>query len=86
MKIEEYNKELQIELSKRIDLLFLLLENDITISNEDFTLFFNQLTISNEFSKKIFYTKMKENMLKINIKLREYILFIPTNIVSYSSF
>ena len=73
MKIEEYNKELQIELSKRIDLLFLLLENDITISNEDFTLFFNQLTISNEFSKKIFYTKMKENILKINIKLREYI-------------
>ena len=73
LKVEENKKEIQLEIGKRLDLIFLLLENDINISNEDFKLFFNQISKSNEMSKKIFYGKIKDNILKISIKLREYI-------------
>ena len=70
---KENEKEEKKEIEKRLDLIFLLLENDIRISNEDFTNLFIELTKINEISKKIFYMKMKENILKINIELREYI-------------
>ena len=57
---KEKEKDNKIEIEKRFDLIFLLLENDITISEEEFKNLFNELTKLSQFVKKIFYTKMKE--------------------------
>ena len=71
---KEKEKDNKIEIEKRFDLIFLLLENEIKISEEEFKNLFNELTKLSQFVKKIFYTKMKENFIKINTKLSEYII------------
>ena len=70
---EGNEKENKIEIEKRIDLIFLLIENGVSISNDEFKILFYEISKINEITKQIFYTKMKENILKINTKLREYI-------------
>ena len=70
---EEKENNIKIELEKRLDFIFLLLENDIINSYEDFKNLFNELTNYNKLSKEILYSKIKKNVLKINPNLQKYI-------------
>jgi len=82
--IKEFNgkeeNNIKMEIQKRLDLIFLLLENEINYSKDDFLLFFFEMTNSNIFIKKIFYEKMKKNILKIK---EEILLDIFNNKLVY---
>ena len=75
-EFDEKDENAKMEIQKRIDLIFLLLENEINYSKDDFLSFFNELANSNSLIKKIFYEKMKSNILKIK---EEFLLDIFNN-------
>ena len=71
--IQKETKENKKDIEERINLIFLLLENNIEISPDDFSLLFNTQKYE-LYIKKIIYQKIKENIRKINIDIQKYIL------------
>ena len=67
---EKINK---LEMGKRLDLIFLLSEINIEIKKEHFKYLFLEINKLNDSTKKVFFSKIKENILKIDEKLRDYI-------------
>ena len=66
-------KENKDEIDERFSLLFLLIENNIQITLADYKILLNA-QIYPSFVEKIIYSKIKENISKINIKLQQEIL------------
>ena len=64
-EFNDKNPNAKMEIQKRLDLIFLLLENEINYSKDDFLSLFSELANSNSFIKKNLYDKMKNNILKI---------------------
>ena len=69
--INEKNTKLEIEI--RLDLVFLLSGIGIEIKNEEFKYLFFEINKLDDSIKKTFFTKLKDNILKISEKLRDYI-------------
>ena len=65
---EGNEKENKIEIEKRIDLIFLLIENGVSISNDEFKILFYEISKINEITKQILYKnerKYFENKYKV---------------------
>ena len=70
---DKQNKENETEINERFSLLFLLTENNIQITLADYNILLNAEKYPG-FVEKIIYSKIKENISKINIKLQQDIL------------
>ena len=70
LKEDKNNKK---EIEERLDLIFLLAENEVEISNDDYNKLFD-IKKYETFIKKIIYDKIKENILKIKLESQKYIL------------
>ena len=71
--LQKETKENKKDIEERINLIFLLLENNIDISTDDYNLLFNVQKYE-LYIKKIVYQKIKDNIKKINVDVQKYIL------------
>ena len=71
--LQKETKENKKDIEERINLIFLLLENNIDISSDDYNLLFNVQNYA-LYIKKIIYQKIKDNIQKINVEVQKYIL------------
>lgn len=66
-------QEFKIEIEKRLDLIFLLMEHDILNNYDDFNKLFNELINDSKITKEILYSKIKNNILRIYPSFQKYI-------------